>query len=197
MNNNFTNLADVRNSFSEKTNKWIAVAGVCIALVFSCAMICGAVFYCCNSEKPILTKKTVVKELKNMQPEVDKQSAPDTTRDIAPCKVGCRPVVVSEECYDNIAVVLLCAGILAFVILSLWGAFTILLNVIKYENEFNAKILDVQKDLYKEMQMWELTKQKKLFEQVQEPKAEQVPDKEKKLGKDNNTQTEHNSSQSK
>ena len=45
--------------------------------------------------------------------------------------------------------------------LSLWGSFTVLLKVLKSENEINSKILDVQKDIYKEQQMTVISNNKK------------------------------------
>lgn len=53
---------------------------------------------------------------------------------------------------------------LLFVSITLWGTFTLLFKIFKSEGEVNTKILEKQLELFKETQMWELTKQKKPFE---------------------------------
>lgn len=75
-----------------------------------------------------------------------------------------QPVVTTDKEYSNISCVLMYIGILVFISLALWGAFTSLFKILKYEHEMNSKLLDVQKDIYKETQMWELTKEKKEYE---------------------------------
>lgn len=72
------------------------------------------------------------------------------------------PIKVTEEVYSiNI---LWYINIIVFVSFSLWGAFTVLLKALKFENEMNSKLMDVQKDIYKETEMWKLAKQKKEYE---------------------------------
>ena len=73
------------------------------------------------------------------------------------------PIKVNEEIstYSYAPGILMCTGIIAFVALSLCGAFTMLSKVLTSENELNSRIFDLHKDIYKEREMWELAKEKK------------------------------------
>lgn len=131
------------------------MVGVFFALLLSCVIIVAGV-YKYNPDKRIIDT-TITKELK------DKPSN-DTVCCMQVHKAESTPTVITETKYYNTNGILLYASILVFIILSLWGTFTVLLKVLKSENEISSKILDVQKDIYKETQMWELTKQKKEYE---------------------------------
>lgn len=76
-------------------------------------------------------------------------------------KVDSPHVVVTEAMYNNIASILLYASILVFISFTMWGTFTILLKVLRTEEELNAKLFKIQEELFKETQMWEITKLKK------------------------------------
>ncbi len=88
------------------------------------------------------------------------------------------PIVTMDKVYSNISCVLMYIGILVFISLALWGAFTSLFKILKYEHEMNSKLLDVQKDIYKETQMWELTKEKKNYENNNKTNDSSETDKE-------------------
>lgn len=92
------------------------------------------------------------------------------------------PVRVFEESYNHV-VWFLTLCILACVVTFLWGAFTVLFKVLKSEHEMNSKLLDVQNNIYKETQMWELEKLKKTFEKnnLTVPEKSDPSKKEKEL----------------
>ena len=142
--------------FSQKAkcNKNLALVGVLFALLLSCGLICFGL--CKYNPKEHIVAKTIVTE------ELNGKSVSDTSSCcMLSHKVGSTPAKVTEKDYDNSANIILYISILAFMILSLWGAFAILLKALKSENEINSKILDVKLGVYKEGQMWELTKEKK------------------------------------
>lgn len=92
----------------------------------------------------------------------DTSSVSDTTSSKSPAKASMTQKDISRKIYvTDTSVILLYCCILVFIAFSLWGAFTILLKVLKFENDMKSKILDVQKEIYKEEQMWAVAKQKK------------------------------------
>lgn len=138
--------------FSQKVNcnKNLALVGVLFALLLSCGLIClGVCKY--NPQEPIVAK-TIVTEEQNSKP------ISDTACSMLSHKVGSTPAKVTETDYDNSANIILYISILSFMILSLWGAFAILLKALKSEHEINSKILDAKLYLYKELTMKEVTK---------------------------------------
>lgn len=168
-------------NFSEKIkcNKNYALTGVLIALLLSCAtIVVGLIKY--NPDKPIIDKTVVTKEL-NEKPF---------------CKTTCCKLLhnvesasfkITETNYDNSANLLLYASILVFMFLSLWGTFTVLLKVLKSESEINSKIIDVEKEIYKEKQMWELAKLKNEHEleenkKIREHNDAEIEYKKKEIG---------------
>ena len=74
------------------------------------------------------------------------------------------PIKIIEEDYSMLPYVFLYISVLVVVSLFLWGTFKALFMVLKSENDLNSKIRDVRMDIYKENQMWELTKLKNDFE---------------------------------
>lgn len=145
-----------------KCNKNFALFGVFIALLFSCAIIVvGFIKY--NPDKPIIDKTVVTKDLN------DKPSCKTTCCALSH-KMESAPVEITETYYNNSANLLLYTSILVFMFLSLWGTFTFLFKVLKSESEINFKILDVQKDIFKEQQMTAISNGKKENNKEQEDK---------------------------
>lgn len=139
--------------FSQKAicNKNLALVGVLFALLLSCGLICFGL--CKYNPKGHIVAKTIVTE------ELNGKSVSDTSSCcMLSHKVGSTPAKVTETDYDNSANIILYISILAFMILSLWGAFAILLKALKSEHEINSKILDAKLYLYKELTMKEVTK---------------------------------------
>lgn len=144
--------------FSQKAkcNKNLALVGVLFALLLSCGLICLEL--CKYNPQETIVAKTIVTEEQNGKP------VSDTACCMLSHKVGSTPAKVTETDYDNSANIILYISILAFMILSLWGAFAILLKALKSEHEINSKILDTKLGIYKEEDMWKLTMQKKDFD---------------------------------
>ena len=136
-----------------KCNKYFALGGVLFVLLLSFALIVvGLCKY--KSEESIAAKTITTKDLSD-------KPACGAACCMLSHKVVKTPVEITETSYDNTANILLYVSVLVFMFLSLWGTFTILLKALKSENEINSKILDVKLGVYKEGQMWELTKEKK------------------------------------
>ena len=142
-----------------KRNKIGGLACVAIVLFLSFVLVNKGINKI-NSEKGILEKTVVTKGLDNVQLNILKVPL-DTSNYILPIEVETVPVIATEENYNNTANVLLCVSALMFIILALWGAFTFLFKVLKSEHEIELKVLDVELEIYKEKEMWELTKNKK------------------------------------
>ncbi len=146
----------IKLSQKAKCNKNLALIGVFFALLLSCGLIrLGLCKY--NPEEPIVAKTIETKELGD-------KPAYDTACCMLSHKVVKTPVETTETDYDNTACVLLYVSIMIFMILSLWGAFAFLLKALKSEHEINSKILTIGLEIYKEEQMWKLTKEKKEYE---------------------------------
>lgn len=143
-----------------KWNKFFALLGLLLALLLSCALIYhGMRIY--DSKKPAFNNITITKYVPVDQICTKQHSVSTTTC----CKISPIaervPAVVTEEVYNNTVNVLLCVSALMFIIFALWGAFTFLFKVLKSEHEIELKVLDVELEIYKEKEMWELTKNKK------------------------------------
>jgi len=146
----------IKLSQKAKCNKNLALIGVFFALLLSCGLIrFGLCKY--NPEEPIVAKTIETKELGD-------KPAYDTACCMLSHKVVKTPVETTETDYDNTACVLLYVSIMIFMFLSLWGAFAFLLKALKSEHEINSKILTIGLEIYKEEQMWKLTKEKKEYE---------------------------------
>lgn len=142
-----------------KSNKIWGLVGVAIVLFLSFTLVCiGLCKF--NPEKVVLEKTIVTKGLDNIQLNILRVPLDTTSNCILPIDIETIPVVETENVYNNTISVLLYTSILLFIVLSLWGTFTILLKVLKSEHEINSKILDVELKIYNEQQMWEITKQK-------------------------------------
>ena len=164
VNKNDNNMGEKFNELvnMNKWNKRFALIGVLLSLLLSCGLIYhGMCIY--DSKDSVLYNTTTTKYVPINQ-ICAKQHA-DTT---ACCKVLCKvesvPEVVTENNYNNATKVLLCISALIFIILALLGAFTFLVKVLKSEQEINSKLFELYKDIYKETEMWNLTKQKKEYE---------------------------------
>lgn len=153
-----------------KCNKIFAIIGVLLALVLSCVIIIIGL----NDDKSGTAKQRLDKSI-----EAITNTPPSDT---ACCawhhKTKSIPIEITEKDYNNTDNTILYISILAFILLSLCGTFTVLLKVLKSENDINSKILDIQKDIYKEKQMWELMKEKKQQESkeliLQGPKYQEL-----------------------
>lgn len=124
-----------------RNNKYRAIALVVSALVFSFVLLgCGIYKYGPDEYKvKKVTESDVIENtvLTSCHPTKVTESL---------------PVTVSEESYSPV-IWIQTVCVLAFVSFSLWGAFTVLLKVLKSEYDVNMKILEVLKDVYKEEEM--------------------------------------------
>lgn len=169
-------------------NKWIAWGVIAVALILSFATIKNGldnsskscdlrIFVVSDSlSKPCNLRVLVVSDsLSNvkyllsdtckMSPanqKKDTSSVSDTTSSKSPAKASMTQKDISRKIYViDTSVILLYCCILVFIAFSLWGAFTILFRALKFENDMKSKILDVQKEIYKEEQMWAVASKKK------------------------------------
>lgn len=162
---------DMQNLAANRRNKICAWTAVILSAALSCVMI-FVIFSVYTPDKRLLNKKTVSRELCEA-PKNDAATSADTVCCTMPLKPACGPVVIYEESYNNAESILFYIIVLIFVMLSVSGSFTMLFKTLRFENECKAKIFEVRKDLYKELQLWELTKQKKIFEkQLKSEKSE-------------------------
>ena len=146
-----------------KRNKIGGLACVAIVLFLSFVLVNKGVNKI-NSEKGILEKTVVTKGLDNVQLNILEVPLDTTSNCILPIDIETIPVVETENVYNNTISVLLYTSILLFIVLSLWGTFTVLLKVLKSEHEINSKILDVELKIYNEQQMWKISEQKNNYE---------------------------------
>lgn len=119
-----------------RCNKRIAVGVVIAALILTFA----TVGYGLNSSSKNITSVLVVSDSLNKAQYPKSVYVTDTTDILSYC------------------------CLLVFIVLSLCGSFTLLCKILKYEHGMKCKILDVQKEIYREELMWELTKKKKEWE---------------------------------
>ena len=142
---------------SNRVNKRWALGVVlgAVLLSFVLVWVCLCKY---DSYKPTLQQEVITNCLSGTQ------QAAGQPCEMANCKMmksaNRPPMSVTKKSYNNTVGVLLCCGIIVFVAVSLWGAFTMLFKVLKSERDVNAEMLSVYKYIYKEMQMWELAKQK-------------------------------------
>ena len=133
-------------------NKFVILVITLIVLYFSFNLVDRGIEISKNYS-PIIENHTVT-DFMHHQCSVSKS-------DSATCAVMSPPTNTTQDDYSIAPCMLMYIGILVVVSFSLWGLFTALFKVLKSEHEMNSKLFDVQKDIYKETQMWELTKQKK------------------------------------
>ena len=165
---------------TNNTNKSTVKKLLFYALVFSFVLVFWGI---CKMESATLShESTVTKDSLYMHHicGVAKTNTikADTIVCYGPFVTKDQPVVTTDKVYSNISCVLMYISILVFISLALWGAFTSLFKILKYEHEMNSKLLDVQKDIYKETQMWELTKEKKEYENNNQTNDSSKKDKE-------------------
>lgn len=155
-----------------RCNKWVAVVIVVFTLIFSFAIIgiglqrnynvtsISVAPDCLNNEKCQFSDTCKMASCCSITTlPLDSIGSKSMAKTLTLSNGVCINVPVS-----NTSTVLFYCCILVFIALSLWGAFTMLFKVLKYENDMKSKILDMQKDICKEELMWELTKKKKEFE---------------------------------
>lgn len=163
-----------------KCNKWIAwgvaIVVIVVALILSFVTIKNGLdnsSKSCNLHILVVSDslsnvKHLLSDACKMSPanqKKDTSSVSDTTNSKSPAKASMTQNNISGKIYvTDTSVILLYCCILVFIAFSLGGAFTMLFKVMKFENDMRAKILDVQKEIYKEKQMWELATEKKLQE---------------------------------
>lgn len=165
MNNEIENLLETNKRNKEKA-QWL----VCITLVISFLSLCIGL-YMCNIFEPTLDNEDNTEITTNRQ-KATTTCVIDTTCKKKPFEVKSVQKKYTEYSYSITIAVLSYGSIILFITLSLTGAFYILVKAHKSEYDANSKILDIQKDLYKEYQMWELVKMKN---------QQDFEDKEKKL----------------
>lgn len=149
-------------------NKWIAVAVVAIAALLSFFAIKENGLSSNNA-----TSVSVVYDSLNQEqhqiPDTCKfapsgsdkklSHSSDSTNSKSPAITSITSITANKISYTT-AILLYCC-ILVFIAVSLSGSFIILLKVLKFEHDMKSKILDVQKEIYKEKQMWKLANEKK------------------------------------
>lgn len=176
MDNKYWNLSINELCKMAKCNKLIAWGLIAVALTLSFATIKNSLD---NSSKPcnlcILVVPDSLSNVKYLTFDTCKIShanqekdAPissnssDTTSSKSPEKASRNLIYISKSVHvTDASVILLYCFILVFIALSLWGAFMMLFKVLKFEHDMKSKILDVQKEIYKEEQMWELARKRK------------------------------------
>ena len=164
--NNFTKHEDIKKLLNiTMRNKKIACIGVCIALALSFTIICCLIQDKHNDGK--LLKPTITTS--------EIQHFSTSTSDSLNCKLPTKIENITEKSYNNTPIILLYVSVSLFVFLALYGSFSILVKVLKSENELNTKIFDLEKELYKENKIWELTCAKKEYDSLK--------DEEKKIEK--------------
>jgi hypothetical protein len=144
---------------TNKHNKFRMIVIVVLAMLLSFGLV-GWGVYKFNEYSPKNQNKTET-QLTQHQCCVQKT---DTITSKKTCAAEYVPIKIIEEDYTNAPMVLMYLSMLVFISISLWGSFTALFKVLKSEHEMNSILFDIQKDIYKETQMWELTKQKKELE---------------------------------
>ncbi len=144
---------------NNKHNKWIAIAAVIVTLSLSFSLV--YVGFTDNNSKSSVPCKEVTTVGLNNTAQMDYKVSSDTTLN-ATLNIQQTPIEITDKHCCRITDILPYIGIIVFVVLSLWGAFTVLLKTLKYENEMNVKIFDVHKDIYKETQFRELVSKKEV-----------------------------------
>lgn len=132
---------------------------VSIVLVFGALFLSfKAISYSMEDGTPMIKSKSETEYVQDMSYSQEAETIAYESSN----KTKMEPIKVTEEVYSiNI---LWYINIIVFVSFSLCGAFTVLLKALKFENEMNSRLMDVQNDIYKETEMWKLAKQKKEYE---------------------------------